>query len=211
MFCGKCGKELNENGVCPVCDAKPVVEEAPIKPMEKFESSSDGFKPLVSAAWFAPVALVGSGIVGGIISGIIDAITGLISSELYSLDDVIGSSITNVMYAVSSLISAVVFVVAIILTYKIAFKTVDPDLKKKSELIIFVPFFGTWLSGILSSVIARPISGFVYSMISAMGDYSTAYAVQGVVITIISAVITLVVAAGLFILSKKILAKIEEK
>ena len=211
MFCGKCGKELNENGVCPVCDVKSAVEETPIKTMEKFDSSSDGFKPLVSASWFARVALVGAGFVGGIVGGIINAIASLIGSELYSLDDVMGSLILDVMYAVSALISAVIFVVAIVLTYKLAFKTVNPDLKRKSELIIFIPFVGTWISGILTSVIANPISGFAYNMVSAMGDYSTASVVSNVVSTIISAVITLAVAAGLFILSKKILTKIEEK
>lgn len=215
MFCGKCGKELNENGLCSVCNPesvvedvpiKPVVEETPIKPMEKFDSSSNGVKPLASASWFAPVAFLAPAIVADIIAGIINLFPALFSDD-YELHTIV----IALVGAASALITVALAVGGVYLFYKMAFKSVDPVLKKKSELIIFLPFVGYWVRTMLSRVLITPLTSVLYMLITSSGEYTVASMMTGIISGVGDIAICIVVAAGLLMLSKKILTKIEEK
>lgn len=219
MFCGKCGKELNENGLCSVCNPepvvedapiKPVVEETPIKPMEKFDSSSNSVKPLASASWFAPVAFVGPAIVSGIFIALLTLIVTWVTSEFYydSTAVMIANAISG---ALGSLITAALVLVGTVFIYKIAFKSVDSVLKEKSKLIFFLPFVGIWASNILTSIVASPISTIVTALLREAGLYEEIFiSLAGLFTTGFGVIIDVAVAVGLYVVTKKILAKIEE-
>ncbi len=211
MFCGKCGKELNENGLCSVCNPEPEVEETPIKPMERFDSGENsGVKPLVSAAWYTPVAFVAPSILFGIISGILTAVVSLITSSVFYSDYTATTIVNAILGAVNTLISAALIVGAAYLFHKMAFKAVDPELKKKSGLIIFFPFVGVWVSNVLTGILVSPIHSVVIQLLSSAGEYELLSILSVVISGIAGLVVDIAVAVGLFIVTKKILTKIEE-
>lgn len=78
MYCGQCGNRVDENGFCAVCAGKVSAPQKPEEPVvQKKMPKQKKPKTLASCAWFAPVAIVSSFVLSGLLNSIFDLIPDL--------------------------------------------------------------------------------------------------------------------------------------
>ncbi|MBO5333202.1 MAG: hypothetical protein J6B37_03710 [Clostridia bacterium] len=187
MFCGNCGKPLNENGVCSNCgkvqqqaqsvetvetvqptqpvqptySVPPVQPAYPVQPIRFVAKET----PLTKCAWFAPVAAGLISVLTSVVSSLCTAIASVIINELYDYEDIeyhyfsqSGYSFAN---AIGGIISLAIIVVLSYVLYSVALK----DRKKDFFALAVVPFASSAIVSRVSGVFNAFVQGILYNTI----------------------------------------------
>lgn len=189
MYCGKCGSEIKDGSIfCPKCGEKIInnnynhsENEIPINYNSNFNRKS-----LEKCAWFAPVSIIISFLLGMGIDALISTIQNNYMNSDYSLN--------NIYYyiaAIGTIISFLVELLPYFITYAIAVSKLD---KNKSKIIRPVIFF-LWFLSSIPTVISSMIWNICYG-INLENSLNSPFSFEtlSIIQIVVSSVITLILA-----------------
>lgn len=149
MYCLKCGSEINDGlSFCPNCGEKidsPNTENIVYNQMQYNVNQSVFTKPLAKCAWFAPVAMIVSGILGFVI----EIMQSVVLSNFNSGSDARYYYVSGVI----ALISFVLLLLPYFIFYIIASANTDKKSAKIGALSVLILPFLRSIASIISSLV----------------------------------------------------------
>lgn len=153
MFCGKCGSEIKESSLfCPKCGEKILNNNNANDFIENKNTidyySNISSKPLEKCAWFAPVSILVSFLLGIGVDTLISTLQSNYMNSEYGW-----SSICYYIAAVGGVLSFIIKLIPFLITYSIATSNIDKRLSKITIASVYFLWFLSSIPSIISTMI----------------------------------------------------------
>ena len=199
MFCGKCGNEVKDGSLfCPKCGEKIISSknnnntENQMPPIYNFNINR---KSLEKCAWFAPVSIIVSFLLGIGVDALISTLQSNYMNSEYGW-----SSICYYIAAVGGVLSFIIKLIPFLITYSIATSNID---KRLSKTAISSTYF-LWFLSSIPSIISTMIWNTCYGInLENNLDFSFSIETLSIIQIVVRSVFTLILA----ILSYSIVGK----
>lgn len=199
MFCGKCGSEIKDGSLfCPKCGEK-IISSNNNNHKENQTSINYNFninrKSLEKCAWFAPVSIIVSFLLGIGIDALISTLQSNYMNSEYGW-----SNICYYIAAVGGVLSFIIKLIPFLITYSIATSNIDKRLSKTATSSNYF----LWFLSSIPSIISTMIWNICYGInLENNLDFSFSIETLSIIQIVVRSVFTLILA----ILSYFIVAK----